>query len=186
MPERIRTLWLRMAEIYGHRWTSAYGEDCEQGAGSTWSKGLAGITGKQLAQGLSATIASADAWPPTLPEFRSRCLGIPSFAALKQEFRAGTTQRSGFAVQVWDFIDGYLFARASTAKAEHMLREAYVLAAEYVMRGGTLPQAATMAIEQRKAEKTERADPAVAQQHIDTIRELLRMPGDEAGEADEA
>jgi hypothetical protein len=180
----MRTLWLSMAEIYGHRWTSAYGEDAATGAGETWAKGLAGISAKQLAHGLSTALASANPWPPTLPEFRSMCLGIPSFAAVKQEFRAGATSRTGFAVQVWSFIDGYLFARAPVEKAERMLHEAYNLAAEYVMRGGTLPQPATVAIEQRKAEKPERADPAVARQYIDQINGLLHV--DDSAEADEA
>ena len=41
------------------------------GAGAAWR------SGPQLAAGLSACIASADPWPPTLPDFRARCLGIP-------------------------------------------------------------------------------------------------------------
>ncbi|TGW16816.1 hypothetical protein E4417_16445 [Stenotrophomonas maltophilia] len=55
-----------MAEIYGYRWTSAYGEDPSGGAAATWAKGLAGLTGEQLAAGLGSSIASADPWPPTL------------------------------------------------------------------------------------------------------------------------
>ena len=44
----MRTLWVRMAEIYGHRWTSSYG-DSESGAARTWAKGLAGVSPAQLA-----------------------------------------------------------------------------------------------------------------------------------------
>jgi hypothetical protein len=183
---RMRTLWLRMTEIYGHRWTSAYGDDCAQGAGETWAKGLAGISAKQLAHGLSTALASADPWPPTLPAFRSMCLGIPSFAAVKQEFRSGTTTRSGFAVQVWNFLDGYVFARSPVEKAERLLQEAYNLAAEFVMRGGSLPQPATVAIEKRKPDRAERADPEFARQYIDQVRDLLGEPEPEAGEGSDA
>ena len=48
----MRTLWVRMAEIYGHRWTSSYG-DSESGAARTWAKGLAGVSPAQLAAGLA-------------------------------------------------------------------------------------------------------------------------------------
>src|SRR5690606_24389157 len=81
-PTAVRTLWTRMAEIYGHRFTSPFG-DSESHAARTWAKGLAGVTPQQLANGLEACIVSADPWPPTLPEFRARCLAIPSFAAVK-------------------------------------------------------------------------------------------------------
>lgn len=186
VPDRIRTLWLRMTEIYGHRWTSAFGEDCEQGAGPTWAKGLTDVTSKQLAAGISAAIASADPWPPTLPEFRSLCLGIPSLAAVRHELRSRTGTRSPFVVQVWSFLDGYLFARASQEKADQMLRDAYLLAAEYVMRGGKLPKPATVAIEQSKPEKPVPASPETVQQHMAQIRDLLGESEPETEEGSDA
>ena len=33
-----------MAEIYGHRWTSSYGDSPDEAGGGTWAKGLAGVT----------------------------------------------------------------------------------------------------------------------------------------------
>ena len=66
-----------MAEVYGTRWTSAYGDNPDAGAGPTWAKGLAGVEPRQLAAGLSASIASADPWPPTLPEFVALCRQAP-------------------------------------------------------------------------------------------------------------
>ncbi|MFA4660196.1 hypothetical protein P2A10_17530, partial [Xanthomonas perforans] len=78
-----------MAEIYGTRWTSGFGADPSTGAGSTWAKGLAGVTAQQLGAGLTACIAAADPWPPTLPEFRARCLGVPSLAQVSNELRGG-------------------------------------------------------------------------------------------------
>lgn len=186
VPQRIRTLWLRMTECYGHRWTSAYGEDAGAGAGLTWAKGLAKLTPEQLARGITAAIASADPWPPTLPAFRSLCLGIPSLAAVKHELRHGKGIRSPFVRLVWDRIDGYLIARADADRADRMLAEAYQLAAEYVMLGGPMPEPAAAAIEQRKAEKPERADPAVARQHIEQIMEMLGGDEPDAGEGGEA
>lgn len=37
-----------------------------------WAKGLEGLTGEQIRQGLEAWDA---AWPPSLPEFRKACVG---------------------------------------------------------------------------------------------------------------
>lgn len=64
---------LRMTEIYGHRWTSAY----TRAALDTWAKGLAGLTTEQIGRGVNACVAGAFAWPPTLPEFRTLCLTVP-------------------------------------------------------------------------------------------------------------
>lgn len=132
----LRTLWLRMAEVYGHRWTSAYGEDPETGAGETWAKGLSGVSPKQMAAGLSSCVASADPWPPTLPEFRARCLGIPALAAVRLDI----AKAQPFTQLVWQHLDGYRYSQAPAEQADRLLREAYELAREHVMRGGALPR----------------------------------------------
>ena len=131
----MRTLWVRMAEIYGHRWTSSYG-DSESGAARTWAKGLAGVSPVQLAAGLADCIASADPWPPTLPEFRARCLGVPSLGAVRSDI---ATRSTAFVVKCWEFIDAHAYRAASRDAAARMVRDAYEQAREFVMRGGQLP-----------------------------------------------
>ena len=70
-PERVmRRLWVKFAEIYGHRWTSSYGEDAGAGAGQTWALGLAGLSPEQIASGILAAMRSGSEWPPSLPLFR--------------------------------------------------------------------------------------------------------------------
>lgn len=133
--DSLRTLWERMAEVYGHRWTSSFGEDAGSGAGATWARGLGGLTRRHLAAGMSACIASADPWPPTLPEFRARCLGIPPVASV----RLDVERVNPFSQLVWQHLDGYRYRQAPADQADRMLREAYELAREHVMRGGTLP-----------------------------------------------
>lgn len=144
-----RTLWVRMAEIYGHRWTSAYGDNPNEGAAQTWAKGLGGIHPRQLADGLRNCLASADPWPPTLPEFRAMCLSIPTLAAVKLEIRA--TEHSQFTRAVWANIDTYRYRQSSAEVSDRMLRDAYDLTREQVMRGQPLPEP-SMAIEQEKRE----------------------------------
>lgn len=172
--KRMRTLWERMTEIYGHKWTSAYGEDAEKGAGLTWAKGLMEVTPRQLAAGLSGAIASSDPWPPTLPEFRRLCLGIPSLGAVQFELRNNKGARSPFLCQVWTYVDGYLFARADQTRADRMLRDAYELAVEFVMRGGALPERPVGEIEAPKPEPHVPATSETAAENIAKIEALLR------------
>lgn len=56
-----------MCRIYGHKWTSAYGETDD----GTWLKGMSDITPEQVAHGLTECLKRQDPWPPTLPEFRA-------------------------------------------------------------------------------------------------------------------
>jgi hypothetical protein len=71
-------LWRRMTAIYGHKWSSQYG-DCD--ADDTWAKGLADITPEQLGHGLRECLkvgsdrkrTGDEDWPPTLGEFRAYC-----------------------------------------------------------------------------------------------------------------
>lgn len=139
----METLWERMTAIYLHRWTSAVGENVAGVSGDTWSAGLAGLSGEQLGRGLKSCITSADPWPPTLPQFRAMCLGIPSLESVRAEVNANgraTQVRSPFAMLVWDRIDGFNYWQADAKAAGAMLKSAYEAAREHVMSGGELPE----------------------------------------------
>lgn len=159
-----RTLWVRMAEIYGPKWTAGYGDNPNTGAALTWAKGLAGLTGEQLAAGIGGCITCADPWPPTLPEFRLRCLGVPAFAAV----RADAGKRDGFTRLVWQYLDGHRYRMASAYDGDRLLREAYDQAREHVMRGGTLPGAPAAEIV-HEARKQESASPEQVAKHMREI-----------------
>lgn len=163
----IDRLWVAMADVYGHRWVSSFGADPATGAGETWAKGLAGLTTRQIGAGVSACLASSEPWPPTLPEFRARCLGIPPMSAVRLD--AG--KEDGFTRLVWQFLDGHRYRSVSADQADRLLREAYELAREHVMRGGALPEVVG-AIEQERRE-VKPADPEVAKAHVEAIQREL-------------
>lgn len=167
--DAIDALWIGMSDIYGHRWTSAYGTDPAAGAGSTWALGLSGLSPQQVGEGVQACIASSEPWPPTLPEFRAMCLGIPSFAFVRTD---NGPVRSLFTALVWQYLDGYAYRQASLERADRMLREAYELAREHVMRGGDLPEQPVALVGQEKRE-VKPAAPEVAQAAIAEAKELL-------------
>ena len=62
--------------MFGHRWTSSYGETDKN---DTWRRCLAGVMPENLARGLRACAEldtkGGDIWPPNAPEFRRMCFG---------------------------------------------------------------------------------------------------------------
>lgn len=142
----LRRIWERMAAVYPNKWRAAMGESPQDAAGTltlygdTWAKGLAGLQPQQLAQGLEACITRADAWPPTLPEFRALCLGIPSLLEVREDLKREGAKRAPFTVLVGRRLSSWDYAQADARTGDRMLREAYDDAREAVMRGEPLPE----------------------------------------------
>lgn len=105
--KHIRELWVRMAEIYGHKWTSAFGTTDKH---NTWLTGLSGVTPSLLAVGLRACISRTDSWPPSLPEFRALCLNVPDDDTAIQQAIHGGGGSLGAAIRrrigSWDISHG--------------------------------------------------------------------------------
>jgi hypothetical protein len=142
--------WQRMAAIYGHKWTSAFGDTPfnDDGtltlAGDTWQRGLTGVSEQDIAKGLQAALTSADGWPPTLPAFRALCFDIPAFSVVRREVSSSMlsdfqTNRSGFTKITISRLDTYRWQRMDQDKGDRLLREAYDEAVQYILEGGQLP-----------------------------------------------
>jgi hypothetical protein len=160
--------WLRMAGMFGHTWTSAYGPKPHGIGGDTWAAALSGISGSQIAEGLRATLALGGEFPPSAPKFRAMCLGIPPISQIRVELRGG--EPSGFARLVWQRMDAYRWRAATEDKADVLLRDAYDLARDAVMRGEPIPamDEARIAAEP-KDEKPKPADPEVVRAKLAEI-----------------
>lgn len=178
----LRRLWERMVAMYGHAWHSVQGASPQDDAGKltvageTWSTALAGLEGSEFAAGLSACIADGREFPPSAPRFRAMCLGIPSFARVKDETTRADAERSPFTRMAWAFVNGYDYRHADVRDAERMLRAAYDHAVEDRMRGVPLPAAAAAALEHHVVESV-RATPEQAQKHQAAIAAALGLPG---------
>jgi hypothetical protein len=174
----LRRLWERMAAIFPHRWTSAMGASPQDStgaltiAGDTWGRMLADLTPEQFARGLEACGAGSDGWPPSLPEFRGMCFGIPLLAQVRLELRPGAPDVSPFTRLVYLHLDPWALRHADARDAERMVRDAYGLAYDHVMRGGALPQAPAAVLED-KPEPPKPADPEVARAALAECRELF-------------
>lgn len=117
LPDRLlERLWMKMAEMYGHRWTSSFGEKADP-AGA-WASSLKGLNGQQLAHGLNAVAHKGDEWPPSAPAFRAMCLnpapetlGLPAVddafhRALSGSYRHQVVRAAAKATGVFDLRHG--------------------------------------------------------------------------------
>lgn len=62
-----------MASLYGHKWTSAYGEEIDPDG--AWRATLIGIPEELVRKGFSVLAKQGNEWPPSAPEFRKFCVG---------------------------------------------------------------------------------------------------------------
>jgi len=157
-----------MAALYGHTWTSAYGDSSRGPAGAQWAKTLAGMTRAQIEAGIDACRAEGAEFPPSAPRFRAMCLGIPSLARVRLELTRG--QPSPFARMVWANLDVHRYRTESADRADRMLREAYELAREERMRGAELPEPPTASIEQQAPQPWVPPTPEERQRILDRVR----------------
>jgi hypothetical protein len=187
----LRRLWERMTALYGHAWLSVHGPSPQSSDGTltihgeTWSKVLSGLSGTQLGHGLEACITSGREFPPSAPRFRSMCLQLPSFISLKAQFDAVRYQEKDagpFARLVCQFLnyDSYRYGDKKTS--DKALKEAYELASEQLMRGGSYPPEPVAAISNapvkpRELSEEERAEKEQAEER----RAAARRASAEAG-----
>lgn len=97
IPEKLSqglmdNLWIKMSEMYGHRWTSNFGVSADPG--HSWASVLKGLTGQQIANGLNTLVEKGSEfdWPPPANVFRAMCVqvpGLPSEAQAWDEARSG-------------------------------------------------------------------------------------------------
>lgn len=171
----VTLLWVRMSQIYGHRWTSSYSDDPAGGAAQTWARGLAGLDAKQIAQGVERCLIGDYDWPPTLPEFRKLCFGIPTLSSVLADVQFPTDGKpTPFIRLVWRFIDAYNLKRLSMQEADREIKRAYEKAREHVMQGKPLPEEPIAAIEHEEPERKPAA-PEVARAALAEMAAKLRI-----------
>lgn len=165
--------WARMGALFGHTWTSQYGDAPAGIAGDTWAAALAGLSGAQVAVGLRETLVLGSEFPPSAPHFRALCFGIPSWPSVKPHMRPGAPPPTAFVRAMWSRIDGWSFQRADADKAERMARDAYETTRESVMRGEQLPVEPVAFIASPVPVAETPATPEVAQRYLREIAEKL-------------
>ena len=173
-----------MEEIYSHKWSSKLGEPGSS-AFETWRQGLAGLSPQQIAMGLQQCVQRADAWPPSLPEFRALCqvspqsMGLPT---LESAFRMASRQHPDWrqwhpiVFHARQQVGEYDMVHLSAAHTWPRFKAAYQALVEQVLQGEVLtyPQALVPALPQTKPVR--RTTPQDAKSHLSTLRTLLNHP----------
>ncbi len=167
-------VWLRMAARYGHAWVSQYGPAPDGPVGAEWRETLGALTRDQIDEGFRTDAARGADWPPSSAAFRRGCLGIPTLAKVRHELRPGNPTPSRFARGVWQRIDGWTYQRAEAEKADRLVREAYELTCEAVMRGEPLPVEPVAELEQQQPERKPPATPEQVAAHLAPIEAELK------------
>ena len=136
-------VWVLGTASWGHRWSSALGEDPLDTDGRltapamVWADGLPFPEALVLASLHGFTLR--EEWPPSLAAMRAACLGIPTLAFVREDIIRDRVKRHPFTRMVWGLLDSYAFTRETTDRADRSLRDAYDLARERVMGGEPLP-----------------------------------------------
>lgn len=164
-----------MAGMFGHTWISQYGAKPHGVGGDTWAAALSGINATQIANGLRETLLLASDFPPSAPRFRALCLGIPTFGSIRAEMVGRSGACTPFARLTWSFVDGYRFRMVDADKSDRMLRDAYEMARDHVMRGGDLPEP-SVAIEEQPKEPVKPASRETVEAAVRAATEALGDP----------
>lgn len=160
-----------MAGLFGNTWISGYGASPSGVGADTWASALVGLTPMQIARGLQETLVLGSDFPPSAPRFRSLCLQIPTLAIVRASIRSG--KRDPFTILVLSRLDQFQHRHADQRAAAEMVREAYEVARDHVMRGGDLPDVPVAELAAPIPPKRERCTPEKARGYVDEIQSLL-------------
>lgn len=167
-------LWERMTEIYGHAWTSSYGEAPVPG----WETALRGISPERIKQGLERMAADQRylKWPPAALEFRALCLpraedfGLPSEdEAFAQAIGNRSEKHPAVVFTLRSMGDeAFQMRREKTDEARRLWAQHWAKTVDHVANGGELPQPEPE-IEHRPA----KASASAAAPHLDALKGLF-------------
>ena len=125
----IKTIWIEMSILYGHRWTSQYTGEVAALAMAKWGEELAALSDQQVQCGLRGCSVNSPDWPPSVGIFRRYCLGLPDDEMAVARALAG---------ERGDALSDAIYGTITTYDRDRMnrkeLRQCYLDAAR-VMRG---------------------------------------------------
>lgn len=127
-----------MTAAFGHRWTSAHGDDFTSTSGRLWAVELAGLGQQSIRRGLD--LAMKAEWPPVLAEFKAACLGVLPIAEVDADLAREPSAWRPFSVLVKRNIDDTEWRMAGGQSRWQILERAHGRAKAHVLGGGRLPE----------------------------------------------
>ena len=141
----LELLWKRMTEIYGHRWTSAYGSTPVDG----WDMCVSGLEPEQIRSGLKKMVLNPEyqKWPPAALEFRALCLpteadlGLPSLTdAFQQAVGNRPGEKHPAVIHTLRQTDAFALRRMPAEAAMKIWTPIWAETVRMVAAGGELPE----------------------------------------------
>lgn len=142
----IDAVWVALSGLYGHKFTTAYGEDPQGIQGLLWQAAIDDLSEDQLRHGLGRCLTRVDRWPPDAPEYRALCLDILSLAQVQADLKRVNEERHPFTRLVWSVLDTWAFTNGDEYRARDALRGAYEVAHQARMTGTPLPPTGQQAL----------------------------------------
>jgi hypothetical protein len=113
--ELVIHLWTLMTEMYGHKWTSQFGDEIDPN--NVWAASLKGVTKDQVKHGLNCLVLQGAEWPPSAPEFRKLCTGADEVSWEHKRIERAEDEWRGIKAE-WRLTDMTKKQRAKRAGAE--------------------------------------------------------------------
>lgn len=90
-------LWELMARMYGHKWSSAFGDEIDPG--NVWATVLHDCDIEKIRHGFRKCMEQGLEWPPSAPEFRRLCLDQSEVSWEHKRIEAADRERQRVALQ---------------------------------------------------------------------------------------
>lgn len=178
----IAGLWSVMAQMYGHKWVSSYGETPDPHG--VWLATLRGISKQGMRMGLSRLSRERREWPPSAPEFAGMCqpgpedFGLPDLETVTDRIISTVLSDSSVKVHlmskpvyaVWRQIhDTYSFRLSDESTMRKKVKQAYQAVLNNLIAGKELPEVPL------PLEKPQRKSlpPEQAAHRMDALKNLL-------------
>lgn len=186
-PERLSqglldNLWIKMSEMYGHRWTSNFGVSADPG--HSWASVLKGLTGQQIANGLNTLVEKGHEfdWPPPANVFRAMCLqvaGLPSEAQAWDEARAGMYSHPAvrIAAEATSTFDLHTAKNSDKALRQRFERN-YAIVMRRAQTGQPLEGRIAKGLGHDSMRPREQVQLEYSRQEADRIVDVLQIPRD--------
>lgn len=175
-------LWLKMTEMYGHRWTANFGVSADHT--HSWASVLKGISGQQLANGLNVLVEKGDEfdWPPPANVFRTMCLevpGLPSEAQAWDEARSGRYSHPAvrIAAEATSTFDLHVGSNKDKALLQRFERN-YAIVMRRAQTGQPLEGRIAKGIGSDSMRPREQVQLEYSRQEADRIVDTLEIPKD--------
>ena len=131
-----------MTEIYGHRWTSAYGSTPVDG----WGMCVSGLEPEQIRAGLKKMVVNPEyqKWPPAALEFRALCLpteadlGLPTLNEAFNQAVGNRGEKHPAVIHTLRQTDAFALRRMPAADALKVFAPIWAETVRMVAAGGEL------------------------------------------------